>query len=94
MRSGFSKKVVAGAIAPVLVAGMMPAMAFADEVSAGEMPEAVQPAAEEPAGETPPEEPAEPVLSTDTKLVSLQVAVGGMTADSIAEKTLKESGYY
>lgn len=30
MRSGFSKKVVAGAIAPVLVAGMMPAMAFAD----------------------------------------------------------------
>lgn len=74
----------------MMVFTMMPPMAFADEVSAGEMPEAVQPAAEEPAGETPPEESAEPVLSTDTKLVSLQVAVGDMTADSIAEKTLKD----
>ena len=35
-------------------------------------------------------EEAEPVIPTDTKLISLQVAVGGATADSITEKTLKE----
>ena len=64
---------------------MMPAVAWADEAEAGNVS-----AVEESAGEQIAEDGAEPVIPADTKLISLQVAVGGATADSITEKTLKE----
>ena len=64
---------------------MMPAVAWADEAEARNVS-----AVEESAGEQIAEDGAEPVIPADTKLISLQVAVGGATADSITEKTLKE----
>jgi hypothetical protein len=64
---------------------MMPAVAWAEEAGTGNVS-----AVEESAGEQIVEDGAEPVIPADTKLISLQVAVGGATADSITEKTLKE----